>query len=81
MGGGPTRERGRPARMHSRRVPLSSSAMAHAATLTAETAWARPKQSPGATRERGRLARMLFRRVSLSFPAMGHPAPCRQERH
>ena len=44
----PTRERGRPARMHSRCVPLSFPAMRHPATLPAGTAGARPKQSPGA---------------------------------
>ena len=44
----PTRERGRPARMLSRSVPLSFPAMRHPATLPAGTAWARPKQSPGA---------------------------------
>ena len=43
-----TRERGRPARMHSRCLPLSFPAMGHPATLPAGTAWARPKQSPGA---------------------------------
>ena len=40
-----TRERGRPARMHSRSVPLSFPAMAHPATLPAGTAWARPNQT------------------------------------
>ena len=48
MGGGSTRERGRPARMHSRCVPLSFPAIWRPATLPAGTAWARPKQSPGA---------------------------------
>ena len=48
MGGGATRERGRPARMHSRCVPLSFPAMRHPATLPTGTAWARPEQSPGA---------------------------------
>ncbi len=43
-----TRERGRPARMLSLRLPLSFPAMRHPATLPAETAWARPKQSHGA---------------------------------
>ena len=43
-GSRPTRERGRPARMHCRSVPLSFPAMAHPATLPAGTAWARPKQ-------------------------------------
>ena len=47
MGGGAPRERGRPARMLSRCVPLSFPAMRHPATLPAGTAWARPKQSPG----------------------------------
>ena len=47
MGGGATRERGRPARMLSRCVPLSFPAMRHPATLPAGTAWARPKQGPG----------------------------------
>ena len=46
--GRPTWERGRPARMLSRCVPLSFPAMRHPATLPAGTAWARPKQSPGA---------------------------------
>ena len=40
-----TRERGRPARMLSRCVLLSFPAMAHPATLPAETACARPKQA------------------------------------
>ena len=44
----PTRERGRPARMHSRCVPLSFPAMPHPVTLPVETAWTRPKQCPGA---------------------------------
>ena len=48
MGGGATRERGRPARMLSRCVPLSFPAMRHPATLPAGTARARPKQIPGA---------------------------------
>ncbi len=47
MRGGAPRERGRPARMHSRCVPLSFPAMQHPATLPTGTAWARPKQSPG----------------------------------
>ena len=47
-GRSPPRERGRPARMLSRCVPLSFPAMRHPATLPAGTAWARPKQSPGA---------------------------------
>ena len=46
MGGGATRERGRPARMHFRYVPLSFSAMRRPATLPAGMAWARPRQSP-----------------------------------
>ena len=44
----PTRERGRPARMHSRSVPLGFPAMGQPATLPAGTAGDRPKQSPGA---------------------------------
>ena len=44
----PTRERGRPARMHSRSVPLSFPGTRHPATLPAGTAWARPKQGPAA---------------------------------
>ena len=44
---GPPRERGRPARMLFRCVPLSFSAMGHPVTLPARTAWARPKQSRG----------------------------------
>ena len=47
MGGGATRERGRPARMLVRCVPLSFPAMGHPATLAGK-AWAGPKQSPGA---------------------------------
>ena len=43
-----TRERGRPARMLFRCVPLSFPAMRHPATLPAGTAWARSKQGPGA---------------------------------
>ena len=39
MGGCAPRERGRPARMHSRWVPLSFPAMWHPATLPAEPAW------------------------------------------
>ncbi len=70
----PTRERGRPARMLSRYVPLSFPAMGHLATLPAGKLWAQQKHSPGATRERGRPARMHCRRVPLSFPAMWHPA-------
>ena len=48
FGRGAPRERGRPARMHSRLVPLSFPGMGHPATLAARTAWVRPKQSPGA---------------------------------
>ena len=48
IGGGATRERGRPARMHCRCGPLSFPAMRHPAILSAGTAWAGPKQSPGA---------------------------------
>ena len=43
-----TRERGRPARMRSRSVPLSYPAMRRPATLPAGTPWVRPKQSSGA---------------------------------
>ena len=43
----PARERGRPARMLFRCVPLSFPAMRRPATLPAGTAWARPKQCPG----------------------------------
>ena len=46
MGGGATRERGRPARMHSRSVLLGFPGMRHPTTVPAGTAWARPKQSP-----------------------------------
>ena len=42
------RERGRPARMLSLRLPLSFPAMWRPAVLPAGTAWARPKQNPGA---------------------------------
>ena len=38
MGGGATRERGHPARRHSRCVPLSFPAIPHPATLPARTA-------------------------------------------
>ena len=48
----PTRERGRPARMHSRCAPLSFPAMWHPATLPAVTAWARTKLGPGAVARR-----------------------------
>ena len=48
MGGGTTRERGRPARMHSGCVLLRFPAMCRPATLTAGTAWALSKQSPDA---------------------------------
>ncbi len=41
-------ERGRPARIRSLWPPLSFSAMLQAATLSAETASARPKESLGA---------------------------------
>ena len=51
-GGGALRERGRPARMHSRCVPLSFPAMRQPATLPAGTAWARPKQNRGAVASR-----------------------------
>jgi len=47
MGGCAPRERGRPARMHSRWVPLSFPAMRRPAILPVETAWARSNQSPG----------------------------------
>ena len=83
----PTRERGRPARMHCRIVPLSFPAIRHPATLPARTPWAglrpgKPARAPSSsksdgrrpTRERGRPARMHCRIVPLSFPAMGHPA-------
>ena len=43
-----TWERGRPARMLSLWLPLSFSAMPQAATLSAGTASARPKESHGA---------------------------------
>ena len=71
---GATRERGRPARMHSRCVPASFPAMPNPATVPAATPWARPKRSPDATRERGRPARMHSRCVLLRFPAMRHPS-------
>ena len=58
MGGGATRERGRPARMLSRCVPLSFPAMRHPATLPAGTARARPKQIPGAVAGRARVEEM-----------------------
>ena len=43
-----TRERGRPARMLSLRLPLSFPAMLQPTALPAGTAWARPKQRQGA---------------------------------
>ena len=46
--GSPTRERGRPARMLSLRLPLSFPAMLQPTALPAGTAWARPKQRQGA---------------------------------
>ena len=42
------RERGRPARMLSLRLPLSFPAMLQPTALPAGTAWARPKQRQGA---------------------------------
>ena len=42
------RERGRPARMLSLRLPLSFPAMLQPTALPAGTAWARPKQGQGA---------------------------------
>ena len=42
------RERGRPARMLSLRLPLSFPAMLQPTALPARTAWARPKQRQGA---------------------------------
>ena len=57
----PTRERGRPARMHCRCVPLSFPAMAQPATLPAGTAWARQKQRPG--RVAGRAGWMSWPRL------------------
>ena len=44
----PPRERGRPARILSLRLPLGFPAMPQPTTLPAGTAWARPKQSLGA---------------------------------
>ncbi len=64
-GSRPTRERGRPARMHSRCVPLSFPAMAHPATLPARTAWARPKQSPGVSAGRAGSSRWATLRQEL----------------
>ena len=46
--GRPPRERGRPARMLSLRLPLSFPAMLQPTALPAGTAWARPKQRQGA---------------------------------
>ena len=46
--GRPTRERGRPARILSLRLPLSFPEMLQPTALPAGTAWARPKQSHGA---------------------------------
>ena len=48
-----TRERGRPARMHYRSVPLRFLGMGHPSTLPARTAWARTRQSPGRRRPPG----------------------------
>ena len=77
LGGGPTRERGRPARMHTRRVPLSFPAIWRPATLPAGTAWARPKRRlgvhPGTRASRPHVLPLR----SAQFPcdlAPGHPA-------
>ena len=48
VGSRPTRERGRPARMLCRSVPLRFPGMWHPSTLPAGTAWARPTPNPGA---------------------------------
>ena len=55
--GRPTRERGRPARMLSLRLPLSFPAMSQPTALPAGTAWARPKESQGAAAGRFRWRR------------------------
>ena len=72
-GGGPTRERGRPARMHSRCVPLSLPAMGRPATLPAGAARARPKQSPGAVAGRAGRSR-AFIGVGWESPVSAKPA-------
>ena len=65
----PTRERGRPARMHSRCMPLSMSAMRQGATPRVPSrSKTNGKRRP--TRERGRLARMHSRCMPLSMSAM-----------
>ena len=84
MGGGAPRERGRPARMLSRCVPLSFPAMRHPATLPAGTAWARPKQSPGAVAGRAgwrrwpRLCQDLCGRDARA-PGWHHPITSSQQ--
>ena len=79
------RERGRPARMLSRCVPLSFPAMRRPATLLAGTAWARPKQSPGAVAGRpgwSRWPRLCLNLCGRDARAPGglHPMTSPQQR-
>ena len=67
----PTRERGRPACMHSRCVSLSFPAIRSPATLPAGTPWVRPRQRPGAIA--GRV--WLERRARLCREHCGRDAP------
>ena len=59
------RERGRPARMLSLRLPLSFPAMLQPTALPARTAWARPKQRQGAAAGRTGWRRWLKLREDL----------------
>ena len=73
------RERGRLARMHSRRVPLSFAAIWHLAALPAEAPWIRAKQSPRRKRPPGARASRPHAQPSRAaqFPcdmASGRPA-------
>ena len=75
----PTRERGRPARMHCRCVPLSFPAIWHLAALPAEAPWIRAKQSPRRKLPPGARASRPHALPSRAaqFPrdgAPGHPA-------
>ena len=75
--GRPTRERGRPARMLSLRLPLSFPAMLQPTALPAGTAWARPKESHGAVPGRskwGRWARLCQALCGRDARAPGKPS-------
>jgi len=76
LGGGPTRERGRPARMHCRGEPLSFLGCSTRPPCRPKRHRLGRSRVPrgGPTRERGRPARMHTRRVPLSFPAIRRPA-------